>query len=297
LGRSRRLSERLRVTAPASSANLGPGFDCMALALELRNEVDISRAADDAPPLVTVVGEGADEAPTGEDNLFLRAFRAAGGDARGLRIEMRNAVPFSRGLGSSAATIVAGLAAADAWSGHEPRDLLTLAAGLEGHPDNVAAALNGGLTLAWDGADGVSAIGFGVPEAGFVVVMAEQRLSTAEARAALPAEVPHGDAVHTAARAALLVAAVGAGDAGLLRDALDDRLHEPYRAPLTPLLGGVREALSGAGDVYGVTLSGAGPSVLVWCEPGTEEGIAGRLRVPGAQALAIAVAEEGVTAS
>jgi homoserine kinase len=290
------LSEHLLVTAPASSANLGPGFDCMALALEMRNAVDISRAADDGPPLVIVTGEGAGEASTGEDNLFLRAFRAGGGDARGLRIEMRNAVPFSRGLGSSAATIVAGLAAADAWNGSEPRDLLTLAAGIEGHPDNVAAALNGGLTLAWDGADGLSAIGFGAPEAGFVIVVPEQRLSTAEARAALPAEVPHSDAVHTAARAALLVAAVGAGDGDLLRDALDDRLHEPYRAPLAPLLGGVREVLSGAGDVYGVTLSGAGPSVLVWCEPGAEDGIADRLRLPGAQAAAVAVAEEGVAA-
>jgi homoserine kinase len=290
------LSERLRVTAPASSANLGPGFDCMALALELRNEVDISRAADDGPPVLIVTGEGADDASTGEDNLFLRAFRAAGADAGGLRIEMRNAVPFSRGLGSSAATIVAGLAAADAWTGGEPRDLLALAADLEGHPDNVAAALNGGLTLAWKGADGLAAIGFGAPEAGFVVVVPEQRLSTVEARAALPAQVPHGDAVHTAARAALLVAAVGAGDAGLLRDALDDRLHEPYRAPLAPLLEGVREALRGAGEVYGVTLSGAGPSVLVWCERGAEDGVADRLRLPGAEARAIGVAEEGVTA-
>ena len=159
--------------------------------------------------------------------IGVRAFVAAGGDPAGLRFRMRNAVPFARGLGSSAATIAAGLAAADAWNDRPPRDLLGLAAEIEGHPDNVAAALNGGLTLAWAGVDGPAAIGFGVPEAGFVVVVPEQRLSTAEARGLLPAQVPHADAVHTAARAALLVAALGSGDQELLREALDDRLHEP----------------------------------------------------------------------
>ena len=128
---------------------------------------------------MTVAGEGAGEAPAGPDNLFLRAFVAAGGDPAGLSFDMHNEVPFARGLGSSAATIVAGLVAADAWHDRPPRDLLGLATELEGHPDNVAAALNGGLTLAWTGSGGVSAIGFGVPEAGFVTVVPEQRLSTA----------------------------------------------------------------------------------------------------------------------
>jgi homoserine kinase len=288
------LSEPLRVSAPASSANLGPGFDCMALALELRNEVEISEAAG-AGVQVEISGEGVTEAPAGADNLFLRAFVAGGGDPAGLRFEMRNRVPFSRGLGSSAATIVAGLAAADAWYDRPPRDLLGLAAELEGHPDNVAAALNGGLTLAWSGPRGVSAIGFGVPEAAFVVVVAEQRLSTAEARAALPEQVPHADAVHNASRAALLVAALGSGDGDLLRDALDDRLHEPYRAPLVPLLSAVRERCHGLSEVYGVTLSGAGPSVLVWCRPDADQRIADSLAdLPGAHAQPLAVAEQGV---
>jgi homoserine kinase len=288
------LSDALRVTAPASSANLGPGFDCMALALDLRNEVVIE-PADGVPPQVEVTGEGAEEAPAGRDNLFLRAFVAAGGDPAGLRFRMRNRVPFARGLGSSAATIVAGLAAADAWSEHPRRDLLGLAAELEGHPDNVAAALNGGMTLAWTGPHGPSAIGFGAPEASFVVVVPEQRLSTAAARAALPAEVPHADAVYTATRAALLVAAVGASDPDLLRDALDDRLHEPYRAPMAPLLAAVRERLAGDGAVYGATLSGAGPSVLVWCEPEEAERVAGSIDLPGAAAWPIAVADHGVS--
>jgi homoserine kinase len=288
------LSDALVVSAPASSANLGPGFDCLALALDIRNRVEIGAAAG-AAVQVTVTGEGAGEAPAGPDNLFLRAFVAAGGDPAGLSFDMHNQVPFARGLGSSAAAIVAGLVAADAWHDRPPRDLLGLATELEGHPDNVAAALNGGLTLAWIGSGGVSAIGFGVPEAGFVMVVAEQRLSTDQARAALPDRVPRADAVHTAGRAALLVAALGSGDADLLRDALDDRLHEPYRAALAPLLGAVRDRVAGEPAVLGATLSGAGPSVLVWCLPGAEQGVAGRLAgLSGASARAVAVAEQGV---
>jgi len=265
----------------------------MALALDLRNEVVIEPASGVAPQ-VEVAGEGAEEAPAGRDNLFLRAFVAAGGDPAGLRFRMRNMVPFARGLGSSAATIVAGLAAADAWREVPHRDLLGLATELEGHPDNVAAALNGGMTLAWTGPRGVSAIGFGAPEVSFVVVVPEQRLSTAAARAALPAEVPHADAVHTATRAALLVAAIGASDPDLLRDALDDRLHEPYRAQMAPLLGAVREQVAGHRAVYGATLSGAGPSVLVWCEPEEGDRVAASLALPGASVRPIAVAGHGV---
>ncbi len=288
------MSDALRVTAPASSANLGPGFDSMALALDIRNEVVIA-PADGIAPQVEVTGEGADEAPSGRDNLFLRAFVAGGGDPAGLRFRMRNAIPFARGLGSSAATIVAGLAAADAWREHPHRDLLGLAAELEGHPDNVAAALNGGLTLAWTSPEGPAAIGFGAPEADFVVVVPEARLSTAAARAALPDVVPHADAVHTATRAALLVAALGTGDSDLLRGALDDRLHEPYRAPLAPLLAEVREQLAATRSAYGVTLSGAGPSVLVWCEPGEGDAVAAALDVRDAAVRPVAVAETGVS--
>jgi homoserine kinase len=291
------LSDALRVSAPASSANLGPGFDCMALALEIRNEVEIDEAPG-AELQVTIEGEGADEAPAGAENLFLRAFVAAGGDPAGLRFRMSNGVPFARGLGSSAATIAAGLAAADAWNDRPPRDLLGLATEIEGHPDNVAAALNGGLTLAWAGADGPAAIGFGVPEAGFVVVVPEQRLSTAEARGLLPAQVPHADAVHTAARAALLVAALGSGDQELLREALDDRLHEPYRAAVVPLLAAVRSQVAGDDTVLGVTLSGAGPSVLAWCRPGSEAAVADGLSgLGGASARTVDVAEQGVLLS
>ena len=287
------MPDRLVVTAPASSANLGPGFDCMAIALDLRNRVELRRQGD-AQVVVESEGEGAGEAPGGPDNLFVRAFEAAGADSRGLTVRMTNRIPFARGLGSSAATIAAGLVAGRAWAGAGEDDLLSLATALEGHPDNVAAALNGGVTLAWT-TDGVpAAVGLGDPGFELVAVVPSQQLSTAAARAALPASVPHADAVHTAARAALLVAALGSGDGDLLAQALDDRLHEPYRAPLAPLLGAVREQLPALPGALGATLSGAGPAVLVWCRPEAGAGVADLLfGLDGAAALPLAVAESG----
>jgi homoserine kinase len=287
------MPDRLVVTAPASSANLGPGFDCMAIALDLRNRVELRRQGD-AQVVVESEGEGAGEAPGGPDNLFVRAFEAAGADSRGLTVRMTNRIPFARGLGSSAATIAAGLVAGRAWAGGGEDDLLSLATALEGHPDNVAAALNGGVTLAWT-TDGVpAAVGLGDPGFELVAVVPSQQLSTAAARAALPASVPHADAVHTAARAALLVAALGSGDGDLLAQALDDRLHEPYRAPLAPLLGAVRERLPALPGALGATLSGAGPAVLVWCRPEAGAGVADLLfGLDGAAALPLAVAESG----
>jgi homoserine kinase len=287
------MPDRLVVTAPASSANLGPGFDCMAIALDLRNRVELRRQGD-AQVVVESEGEGAGEAPGGPDNLFVRAFEAAGADSRGLTVRMTNRIPFARGLGSSAATIAAGLVAGRAWAGAGEDDLLSLATALEGHPDNVAAALNGGVTLAWT-TDGVpAAVGLGDPGFELVAVVPSQQLSTAAARAALPASVPHADAVHTAARAALLVAALGSGDGDLLAQALDDRLHEPYRAPLAPLLGAVRERLPALPGALGATLSGAGRAVLVWCRPEAGAGVADLLfGLDGAAALPLAVAESG----
>ena len=289
------MPDRLRVTAPASSANLGPGFDCLAVALELRNEVELRRTGD-GQARVVASGEGAGGAVDGRDNLFVRAFEHGGADPAGIEFTMLNRIPFARGLGSSAATIAAGLVAAEAWLDQDPGDLLGPATELEGHPDNVAAALNGGVTLAWTGDEGPAAIGFGDPGVSFVVVIAAQELATEAARAALPASVPHADATHTAARAALLVAALAAGDSELIGEALDDRLHEPYRAPLVPLLGAVRDRIDGLHGALGATISGAGPSVLVWCQPGHADQVAAELDgLGGAQARPLEVAEEGVT--
>ena len=270
------MPDRLRVTAPASSANLGPGFDCLAVALELRNEVVGSGSGRDGVH-VRVEGEGADGVATDASNLFVRAFAAAGADPAGLSFGMTNRIPLARGLGSSAATIAAGVAAGGAWAGRDA-DPLPEAAALEGHPDNVAAALLGGVTVAWNAATGARALRLPSCPVEFVCVVATDELETSRARAAL------------------LVAALGAGRADAIAEALDDRLHEPFRAPLVPLLAAVRERLAGL-PAYGATLSGAGPSVLVWCEPGCGETVAASLAGLGARALPLAVADRGVTVS
>jgi homoserine kinase len=282
------LPDRLTVTAPASSANLGPGFDCLAVALEL------SATGGDGVS-VEVAGEGADGVAADASNLFVRAFAAAGADPAGLFFAMRNRIPLARGLGSSAATIAAGLAAGLAWGGRDA-DPLPAAAALEGHPDNVAAALLGGVTVAWTAGGEARALRLGSCPVDFVCVVAADELETTRARAALPEQVAHGDAVHTAGRAALLVAALENARADAIADALDDRLHEPFRAPLVPLLAAVRGRLGGL-PAYGATLSGAGPSVLVWCEPGSAETVAESLDGLGARAVPLAVADRGVTIS
>ena len=286
------MPDRLTVTAPASSANLGPGFDCLAVALELRNRVEITAGGGDVS--VSVEGEGASRVPRDGSNLFVRAFASVGADPAGLAFAMQNAVPFARGLGSSAATIAAGVAAGLAWQGLYAEDALPSAAALEGHPDNVAAALLGGITLAWTATGGARALRLSGCPVEFVAVVAAEELATERARAALPAQVGHADAVHTAARAALLVAALEQGRTDALADALDDRLHEPFRAPLVPLLQAVRERLPGL-PAFGATLSGAGPSVLVWCEPGAAKAVSVALGDVDGRALPLRVAERGVT--
>ena len=288
------MPERMHVSAPASAANLGPGFDCLAVALELRNEVTIGPGAGDGVE-VTVEGEGVRAASRGAENLFVRAFRAAGADARGLRFAMRNRIPFYRGLGSSAATISAGVAAGLAWTGREA-DPLPAAVELEGHPDNVAAALLGGLTLAWTTEAGPTAVRLASCPVDFAVAVPDDELPTKLAREALPQTIAHADAAHTTARAALLVAALQSGRTELLRDALDDRLHEPYRAPFVPLLALIRGRLDGL-PVYGATISGAGPSVLVWCERGAGAAVAESLAGVAPRVLPLAVAEAGVEIS
>ena len=288
------MPDRMHVSAPASAANLGPGFDCLAVALELRNEVTIGPGAGDGVE-VTVEGEGVRAASRGAENLFVRAFRAAGADARGLRFAMRNRIPFYRGLGSSAATISAGVAAGLAWTGREA-DPLPAAVELEGHPDNVAAALLGGLTLAWTTEAGPTAVRLASCPVDFAVAVPDDELPTKLAREALPQTIAHTDAAHTTARAALLVAALQSGRTELLRDALDDRLHEPYRAPFVPLLALIRGRLDGL-PVYGATISGAGPSVLVWCERGAGAAVAESLAGVAPRVLPLAVAEAGVEIS
>jgi homoserine kinase len=256
---------RVRVRVPASSANLGPGFDALGLALALHNEATLEESDRVS---VSVSGEGAGRLGAGADNVVARgarlAFEAVGRAFRGVAVECVNRIPLGRGLGSSAAAWVGGLVGGNALLG-TPMDrdaLLGLAARAEGHPDNVAAAIMGGLTVSCAVDGRVTCVALPVPrELGWVVLVPELESATSEARAVLPEVVPRGDAVFNVQRVSLLLAALGAGRADLLGTAMDDRLHQPYRQRLFPWMEAVRLAAQRAGAL-GCVLSGAGPSML-----------------------------------
>jgi homoserine kinase len=277
----------IHVLAPASTANLGPGFDAAAAALDLWNEVTVEEGSF----AVELEGEGADELPRDESHLALRAF-ALFADPHAHRFRFVNRIPLERGLGSSAAAIALGLVAGAAVAGAPagPDELLRRGSPLEGHADNLAAVLLGGVCLSWseDGRARAVRIASDLPLRP-VVAVPSARTSTAHSRNGLPASVSHADAAATAGAAARLGAAVAAGDAALLRTAFADRLHEPYRRESAPLL----DELGGLG--VGTTLSGSGPSVVVWAEPGEAEDVARRIAeaAPQTTVLPLAVAERG----
>lgn len=259
------LAGSVTVRVPASTANLGSGYDAFGLALSLHNTV---RAELDPSGswTVSVAGEGEADA-SGADNLVARSmarlFSAAGLDA-GARIHCENAIPFGRGLGSSSAAIVGGLTAANELAGgpFDPQALFRMAADIEGHSDNVAAALFGGFTICWTQDDGPCVSHVDPPNGlAAVIVMSEESLSTTTARALLPTEVPHMDAAFDAGRAGLLAIGLALGRRDLLGPGMNDRLHEKYRAVAITDLDAVRAALLDAG-ADGAALSGAGPSVI-----------------------------------
>lgn len=266
--------EALTVSAPATSANLGPGFDCLGLALDLGNAVVIRRRP--GPLAVRVTGEGAGELAEDDSNLVCRALSTGLDSLDGLEIECRNRIPLGRGLGSSAATVCAGLVAANALGGlrWSPDDLLRRATELEGHADNAAACLDGGLVAV---ADGPISRQVTVPEElGFVVVIPQERISTEAARQAMPAEVSLGRAASTLGHAVGLVMALTEGDLDDLAEHLGaDALHEPFRAPLIPAFAALR-GLVDRRDCLGATISGSGPSVLLWCREEAVESVAAR---------------------
>jgi homoserine kinase len=278
----------VRVRVPATSANLGPGFDALGLALGRYDEV-VAEITDSALT-IQVAGQGEAAADAGEAHLVVRAMRAAfaaagTGQPPGLALRCVNAIPQGRGLGSSAGAVVAGVLAAQALafgadSVDDPQDhagvrfadpwALGVATGLEGHPDNVAACLAGGLTVAWTSASGARAIRL-EPVMGLTPVLCVPafEFATEQARRALPATVPHHDAAANAGRAALLVVALTQAP-DLLFDATRDLLHEPYRAPLMPATAEVIGRLREAG--IPAVLSGAGPSVLALTMAGQTPG-------------------------
>lgn len=248
---------------PASTANLGSGFDALGMALALHDEIEVTAAA--GMLRIEVDGEGAGEVPTDERHLVLRALRAAcahlGFDPPGLQLRCRNRIPHSRGLGSSAAAIVSGVLAGYALAGAEPDDaVLEIAAGFEKHADNAAACLLGGLVIAWSAGGAFHATRL-EPHSSLrpVLLVPGATSATHAARDLLPERVPHADAAFAAGRAALAVHALTA-QPSLLAAALDDRLHEPYRRSAYPSTGQLVDALRAAGVPAAV--SGAGPTVL-----------------------------------
>ena len=254
---------RRLVRVPASSANLGPGYDVLAAALSLHLELEVAEADEFA------VDPGGDDVPTGRENLCVQAFEDLH-SADGLRFEIRSEIPLARGLGSSAAAIVAGLMAADHLYelGLSRDEIYARAVALEGHPDNVGAALYGGFVLC-PGAEGAgnasSPVRLDPPEGvEAVVVVPEDEVATADARAAMPAGVPVADAVANVAAAVQLVLGIERSDLALIARGLGDRLHQPARRALYTRSMELLESATDLGAI-GATISGAGPSVLLWC--------------------------------
>ena len=251
------------VRVPASSANLGPGYDVLGAALTLELELEVAETGE-----FMVESEGI-EAPADRSNLIVRAFeRLHSADGIGFRV--RSEIPLARGLGSSASAIVAGLLAAD----HlfelavDREQILALATELEGHPDNVAAALYGGFTLCPPATSGSAAPAAPVqltPPEGVegILVIPHEEVSTRAAREAMPAELPLADMTHNVAAAATLALGIERSDLDLIRSGLADRVHQPRRAHLYPRSMELVERAAGFGAL-GATISGAGPTVLVW---------------------------------
>lgn len=267
----------LTVEVPASSANLGAGYDCLGVALAMVNRVEVEvRAWSRGAIELTVEGEGHNELRQDHQNRFVRGLEATLRrtrgelpEALGWRIDMRNEIPLSRGLGSSAAASVAGALAGNALAGEPFSDaeLLAIVTEIEGHPDNAAAALLGGFVVSAANPDGtVDAIRFDAPrDLRAVLFVPDLRLGTGAMRAALPASVPLADAVANLGAVAVGVAGLATGHYDLLRRLTVDRLHEPYRAARYPQLPALVEAARSAGAL-GASLSGAGSTILAFTD-------------------------------
>lgn len=266
------------VRVPATTANLGPGFDCLGLALDLWNETTISLR--DSGVQVEVLGEGAERLPQNEHNLVVQAVKsvyAATGASlpAGLHVRCLNHIPTGSGLGSSAAATLAGLVGANVLLKNplDADELLRLGAGMEGHLDNLAAAYYGGLVLvAPPGQDGGEAVvrRVDVPSMQVAVAVPEVRITTDEARRALPGQVPLADVVFNLGRALLVVEAFRHGDLDLLGKVMEDRLHQPYRLGLIPGAEAALRAAHAAG-ANAAALSGAGPGVVAFCREQAQE--------------------------
>lgn len=262
---------RVTVTVPATTSNLGPGFDCLGLALSLRNELTLELRDETGAASVEISGEGAETLPRDEHNVMVKAARLILPKSLPGRLHFKcvNRVPLARGLGSSAAAAVAGLWASSHLFGtlRTSEDKLeAMAVELEGHPDNVAPCVHGGLTasLMDDGKARANRLNIH-PSLSAVVCIPDFELATKKARAALPEKVPMADAVFNLSRALLLTRALEVGRTNRLASLMDDRLHQPYRAKLVPGLSDAIAAAVAAGAA-GAALSGSGPTVFAFVE-------------------------------
>ena len=297
------IGRKVSVKVPATSANLGPGFDTLGMALSYYDELEVEAVAGSGA-VVEVNGEGAGEVPNDETNLVVRSiayvFEQVGQKLPGLKLKAHNVIPHGRGMGSSGAAVVSGIVAAqgllDGVVEFTPEQLLQLATDLEGHPDNVAPALFGGLTIAWEDDHGPHhkklIVHRGVSP---LELIPNFKMSTATARALQPESVPHADAVFNVSRSALLVAALTQSPE-LLMAATEDRLHQDYRSEAMPEAGKVIELMRKHG--HAAVVSGAGPSVLVLASDPAERMEAAKLAAenfPQWRALVLAVDFKGAT--
>lgn len=264
-------TSRIKVRVPGTSANCGPGFDCLGLACSIYNDLELVLLKE--PKLIVeTTGEGAEMIPTDEKNIVWKSIKLllertkSGAEYKGAVIRMENHIPMSRGLGSSAAAIVAGLKAANAIVGSpfNRQELLQLATDIEGHPDNVAPALLGGFTVSVVSGGKVQTLSF-LPkiQMNFVLAVPDFPLPTWQARQVLPREVPMKDAIFNISRASMLVAALIKGKDRFFKNVFDDALHQPYRKGLIPGLKDAIEAAKSVGAI-GAALSGAGPAVIAF---------------------------------
>lgn len=265
------MSCMIKIRVPATSANLGPGFDCLGLALDVWNEI----AFEPAEQLkYRASGEGAEKLNKGNRNLLTKAYtrlhEACGKKAGGVRIAARNEIPMSSGLGSSAAAIVAGLFGANEILGKplQKDELVKLATEMEGHPDNVAPALLGGLVASVMKQEEIITRRYEVPALTVVVVKPDVEWLTKTARAVLPKSISRADAIFNIGRATLVVDALRTGDLDLLQKVMDDRIHQPYR--LRHISGGMA-AYKCAKNFGAAALSGAGPSIILFTQPSQAE--------------------------
>lgn len=297
------VGRKVTVKVPATSANLGPGFDTLGMALSFYDELIVEAVAGSGA-VVEVHGEGAGEVPTDESNLVVKSlaftFEKFGQKVPGLKLTAHNIIPHGRGMGSSGAAVVSGIVAAkgllDGIVNISDQELLTIATELEGHPDNVAPALFGGLTIAWEDEAGPHHkklfVHRGVSP---LELVPNHKMSTALARSLQPESVPHDDAVFNVSRSALLIAALTQSPE-LLLAATEDRLHQDYRAAAMPETDSIVKLMREHG--HAAVVSGAGPSVLVLASDPAQRLEASKLAAkhyPDWKALLLAVDFKGAT--